>query len=66
LLKRRADHQEYLPPELAERSSLSSSKTEHILQLPEVYEDSKSWDEDRLKNWEGHVNQGKRWQGRSG
>ncbi|KAL1408436.1 DNA-dependent ATPase mgs1 [Vanrija albida] len=57
---------ETLPPPLAERSSMDpKAPMRHILRTPEHEASDKTWDEERLKEWEHHANGGKPWKGRA-
>lgn len=57
--------QEYLPFNLAYRSSFSNSPDEHILKIPEAEQREKEWDEDRLTEWEAGMQGGRKWEGRA-
>lgn len=55
---------EYLPSTLSEQSSLAPDASQHILRTPDAEAQTKVWDEDRLDEWELHVNDGAKWDGR--
>jgi hypothetical protein len=57
--------QEYLPAELQDRSTNGSNS---LLQTADEYRKGKdkSWDEDKLLDWEWKQNKGKDWPGRRG
>jgi len=56
--------QEYLPEGLARHSSWSDTPDQHILRTDEVEKSDKTWDEERLSEWEARVNGGERWEWR--
>lgn len=56
--------QEYLPPTLSSHSSLSDRPDDHFLKKPDAELREKTWDEERLKEWESQVNGDARWAGR--
>nr|XP_031861861.1 uncharacterized protein CI109_002690 [Kwoniella shandongensis]KAA5528933.1 hypothetical protein CI109_002690 [Kwoniella shandongensis] len=58
-------YNEYLPHTLSQHSSHSSFPEEQILKRPEIESRSKTWDEDRLGEWEWKVNGNKEWEGRA-
>ncbi|WVF70115.1 hypothetical protein IAT40_004903 [Kwoniella sp. CBS 6097] len=57
-------YNEYLPNTLANHSSHSSYPDEHILKSAEAEKRGKTWDEERLGEWEWRINGGKDWSGR--
>ena len=60
----RADGQEYLPAELAANSSLSNTPDLHFLKTPDAEAREKTWDDERLREWEKEVNRAEEWEGR--
>ncbi|OCF41837.1 ATPase [Kwoniella heveanensis CBS 569] len=57
-------YNEYLPHTLATHSSHSAYPDEHILKTAEAEKKGKTWDEERLGEWEWRINGGKEWDGR--
>ncbi|WVQ97769.1 hypothetical protein IAU59_004883 [Kwoniella sp. CBS 9459] len=58
-------YNEYLPHTLATHSSHSPYPDEHILKSAEAEKRGKTWDEERLGEWEWRINGGKDWDGRA-
>ncbi|WRT65067.1 uncharacterized protein IL334_002009 [Kwoniella shivajii] len=57
-------YNEYLPHTLSNHSSHSPFPNEHILKDQEYELKDKTWDEDRLNEWEWRINNNEEWEGR--
>ena len=55
---------EYLPFTLAEHSSYAPDPARHILRSMDAEQKDKTWDDDRLSEWEWRVQGGMEWVGR--